>query len=93
MIFVMYPYMTLNDGTEITHSALIGQGETQSVEVCFQRPKADGAEHALCVLPGYSWKLRNGFTDEEICYFEKLLQNNAHLFFKFAKSGGIFGSI
>ena len=35
---MMYPYITLADETEITHSQLIEADGNQSVEVHFERP-------------------------------------------------------
>lgn len=57
---MMYPYITLNDGTEITHSEILPDGqvkvyiETPDEKVCFR--------HATCWLPKYKWEdvLENG---------------------------------
>ena len=86
---MMYPYMTLADGTLITHSHLLSDGENKTVEVHFERPKPYGFDMARCVLPTYEWIVRDGFTDDEIHKFERLLQDGAHIFFKYAESGGI----
>ncbi len=51
---MMYPYMTLNDDTEITHSEMKSDGrvkvyiETPDEKVCFR--------HATCWLPEYKWE-------------------------------------
>lgn len=58
---MMYPYITLADDTEITHSHLIEREGTQSVEVHFERPTEDGFISARCVLPSYEWKFNEGF--------------------------------
>lgn len=56
---MMYPYMTLNDNTEITHSEMKTDGrvkvyiETPDEKVCFR--------HATCWLPEYKWE--NGTFD------------------------------
>jgi len=86
---MMYPYMTLADETLITHSHLLGEGEDKTVEVHFERPKPYGFDAARCVLPSYEWIIRDGFTDEEITVFERMLQDGAHTFFKYAGIGGI----
>ena len=85
----MYPYLTLADETLITHSHLLGDGENKSVEVHFERPKPYGFDMARCSLPSYVWVIRDGFTDEEIVVFEKMLQDGAHTFFKYAEIGGM----
>jgi len=86
---MMYPYITLADETLITHSHLLGEGESKSVEVHFERPKPYGFDMARCVLPSYKWIIRDGFTDDEIKKFERLLQDGAHTFFKYAETGGM----
>ena len=50
---MMYPYMTLNDGTEITHSQLLDlqHDGTITVEVHFERPTDTGFDSARCSLP------------------------------------------
>lgn len=86
---MMYPYMTLEDKTEIVHSQIIEGEDGDHVEVHFERPAHGDFDSARCVLPEYRWKFREGYSDEEIAFFEELLRHNAHLFFKFARSGGI----
>ena len=85
----MYPYITLEDGTLITHSHLLGDGEEKSVEVHFERPKPYGFDTARCSLPSYNWMTREGFSDIEIEVFEQMLQDGAHTFFKYAELGGM----
>lgn len=86
---MMYPYMTLPDGTEIVHSHILQDGNGPKVVVHFERPTEDGFDSARCELPSYKWIVKEGYTDEEIAVFEQLLQSNAHLFYKYAASGGI----
>ncbi len=85
----MYPYIVLEDGTEITHSQILDRDGTETVEVHFERPREGGFDSARCVLPAYAWKFREGFSDEETAFFEELLRHNAHLLFRYARSGGI----
>jgi len=86
---MMYPYMTLADETEILHSHLICENDTQIVEVHFERPTEKGFDTARCSLPSYTWIKREGFNDSEIEKFEKFLHYNAHLLYKYAEAGGI----
>lgn len=83
---MMYPYITLADETEITHSGLLPQ---HAVQVHFERPKLDGFDSARCVLPAYEWALRDGFSDAEIAFFTEFLHANAHLLYHYAETGGI----
>ncbi len=86
---MMYPYITLADETEITHSNLLEQNGVQTVEVHFERPTEHGFDSARCVLPSYQWKFNDGYSNAEILFFEELLRNNAHLLFRYANQGGI----
>lgn len=86
---MMYPYLTLSDETEITHSHLIEKDGIDTVEVHFERAVANGFQSARCQLPGYVWKFNDGFSAEDIKFFEELLRHNAHLFFRYAAQGGM----
>ena len=86
---MMYPYMTLADETEIVHSQIIDKDGMQKVIVNFERPTEDGFDSARCEFPDYKWTEKTGYSDEEIATFEKLLQSNAHLLYKYAANGGI----
>ena len=85
----MYPYITLADETEITHSDLLERNGAQMVEVHFERPTEHGFDSARCILPSYQWKFNDGYSNAEILFFEELLRNNAHLLFRYANQGGI----
>ena len=48
---MMYPFLTLDDKTEIVHSEMKPDG---SVKVYLERPdEKDCFHHAACYLPGY----------------------------------------
>jgi hypothetical protein len=85
----MYSYIILADETEIVHSQILEEDGEKSVEVHFERATEDGFDTARCSLPSYKWIKREGFSDEDIELFEKLLHNNAHLLFKYAENGEI----
>ena len=86
---MMYPYIELADGTEIVHSHLIQKDDVDMVEVHFERAVDDGFYSARCVLPTYKWKFNDGFSAEEISFFEEFLRQNAHLLYRYAGQGGI----
>ena len=88
-LFMMYPYMTLADETEIVHSQLLEKDGQKKVIVNFERPTENGFDSARCELPDYKWLERIGYSDEEISMFEELLHSNAHLLYKYAENGGI----
>jgi len=82
----MYPFMTLNDDTEITHSEMKPDGR---VKVYIETPDLkDGFHNATCYLPDYTWEDIDGFTEAEMDYFKKLIQDNAHLIIEFSQEGG-----
>lgn len=86
---MMYPYMTLADGTEIVHSQVIEEDGKQRVVVHFERPTEEGFDSARCELPEYRWLYHEGYSDTEIKKFEQLLHSNALLLYKYAANGGI----
>lgn len=86
---MMYPYIVLADETEITHSHVMDADGVQTVEVHFERPTERGFDAARCVLPFYQWKFNDGFSIEEIHFFNEFLRNNAHLLYRYAKQGGV----
>ena len=85
---MMYPYMTLADETEIVHSHLKEENGKRIVDVHFERPKEYGFDSAKCRLPTYQWIERNGFSDDEILRFERMLKDSAYLLYRYAEIGG-----
>ena len=87
---MMYPYLTLNDDTEITHSEMLPDGR---VKVYIETPDLkDGFHNAVCYLPDYTWENIFGYSYTEISYFEQLIRNNAHLIIEFSQQGGILNA-
>ncbi len=83
---MMYPYMTLNDDTEITHSEMKPDGtvkvyiETPDEKVCFC--------HATCWLPEYKWEDVYAYSDKDIKKFQEIIESTAHLIMEFSQEGG-----
>ena len=87
---MMYPFMTLNDDTEITHSEMKADGK---VKVYIETPDEFGGFHnATCWLPDYKWEDIEGYSDTEMAYFKQLIRNNAHLIIEFSQEGGILNA-
>ena len=83
---LMYPFLTLDDGTEIVHSEMRPDGQ---VKVYIEKPDAkDGFHHAVCWLPGYIWEDVRGFSQAEIARCLEVVQSTAHLILRFAQEGG-----
>ncbi len=84
---MMYPFMTLNDDTEITHSEMKPDGK---VKVYIETPdEKDGFHNAVCWLPEYTWEDIYGYTEEEMKFYKQLIKNNAHAIIEFSQDGGI----
>ena len=83
---MMYPFMTLDDGTEIVHSEMLPDGR---VKVYMERPDArDCFHHATCYLPDYTWNDILGFSDSEIARYQDVIKSTAHLILQFSQEGG-----
>ena len=82
---MMYPFMTLNDGTEITHSEMYPDG---SVKVYIETPTDNGFKNAECWLPMNRWEI-NGYSWLEMQYLRQLVRRNESLFVKYALEGGV----
>lgn len=83
---MMYPYMTLNDNTEITHSEMKPDGR---VKVYIETPDPkDFFHNAVCWLPDYTWENIFGYSENKIAEYEQLLRDNAHLIMEFSQEGG-----
>jgi hypothetical protein len=82
----MYPFITLNDNTEIVHSEMKPDGR---VKVYIETPDEKiGFKHATCWLPDYTWEDIYEFSDEEIQYFQEFVESTAHLILEFSQEGG-----
>ncbi len=84
---MMYPFMTLDDCTEIVHSDMNANGK---VKVYMERPDAKmGFYHATCYLPDYTWEDIQGFSPKEIARYNEIIESTAHLILQFAQEGGL----
>ena len=87
---MMYPFLTLNDDTEITHSEMKDDGR---VKVYIESPdEKDGFHNAACWLPEYRWENIHGYIQAEMTRFHQLLRNNAHLIIEFSWDGGVLSA-
>lgn len=90
---MLYPFMTLNNNTEIVHSELLDKDNKKQVKVCIEKPVFGGFHSAVCYLPDYSWENIQGFSSEEINYFQELLESLAHVIIELAGEGGFEGGL
>ena len=83
---MMYPFMALNDDTEITHSEMKPDGR---VKVYIETPDDFGGFHnATCWLPEYKWEDIKGFSNIEIKYFDQFIHSVAHIIIELSQNGG-----
>lgn len=83
---MMYPFLTLDDNTEIVHSEMKPNGR---VKVYMEKPDAqDGFHYATCYLPDYTWEDIYGFSEKEIGRYEEVITSTAHLILEFSQEGG-----
>lgn len=83
---MMYPFLTLDDGTEIVHSEMRPDG---TVKVYMEKPdEKDCFHHAACYLPSYRWEDVFGFSDDDIARFLEVIESTAHLILQFSQEGG-----
>ena len=79
---MMYPFLTLDDNTEIVHSDMLTDGK---VKVYIEKPdEKDCFHHATCYLPDYEWVDISGFTSTEIERYKEIIESTAHLIMEFS---------
>ena len=87
---MMYPFLTLDDNTEIVHSEMLADGR---VKVYIEKPdEKDCFHHATCYLPDHDWVDISGFTTIEIEKYKEIIESTAHLIMEFSKEGGVENS-
>ncbi|MFI3212510.1 MAG: hypothetical protein R3Y24_04130 [Eubacteriales bacterium] len=85
---MMYPFMQLDDNTEIVHSDYIIEADKEFVKVYIEKPIEDGFKNIVCYLPEYRWEKNNGFSEKEIDKYREILESTAHLIIRFSKERG-----
>ena len=83
---MMYPFLTLDDETEISHSDVLPDG---TVKVYVEKPDEKDCFHFFtCYLPDYTVKDVFGFCPEEVEQYMQVIQSTAHLILEFSRQGG-----
>ena len=86
VIGMMYPFLTLDDETEIVHSDMLPDGR---VKVYIEKPdEKDCFHHATCYLPDYQVEDVVGFSETDMQHYLKIIQDTAHLILEFSICGG-----
>jgi hypothetical protein len=85
---MLYPFMTLNDHTEIVYSSPIEDGDQEYVKVYAETPIDGGFKSAWCMLPDEQWT-NNGYSKLELDYLKDLVKDVAHILIQLSREGGI----
>lgn len=85
---MMYPFMVLDDKTEVVHSEAYYRNGIETIKVYFEQPIKNGFCSAECYLPSYEWKNIEGFSAEQITKYEEFLKSVAHIVIELAREGG-----
>lgn len=84
---MMYPFMTLDDETEIVHSEAKTDG---SVEVYIEKPdEKEGFHHMKIFLPKGDVEDVFGFSASDIERYQDIVKSTAHLILEFSREGGL----
>ena len=71
----MYPFLTLDDETEITHSDFL---PSERVKVYVEKPdEKDGFHYMTCYLPDYEITDIYGFDSEEVEKYMEIIRSTA----------------
>lgn len=74
---MMYPFLTIDDNTEIVHSDMTEEGK---VKVYIETPdETYGFRHATCWLPEYVWEDVYQYSKEDLEKLEEIIRSTAHL--------------
>lgn len=83
---MIYPFMTLENDTVITHSEMLPNGE---VKVFVETPDEKDCFHRLvCYLPSYRIEEVIGYSKTEIDKYVQFIKEAAHLIIEFSRIGG-----
>lgn len=81
---MMYPFLTLDDDTEIVHSEMLPD---HRVKVYVEKPdEKDCFHHMTCYLPDYTIKDVYGFSKEDVDRYLEVIRSTAHLIIEDRKS-------
>lgn len=74
---MMYPFMTLDDETEIVYS---DRKEDGTVKIYIETPdEKDGFHNMTCYLPSFEIKEVNGYSTEQVEAFMEIVRSKENL--------------
>lgn len=81
-----YPFITLGDGTQISHSEMLAD-RSVLVYIC-----KDAFHRAVLVLPAQEWREVAGFTEDELEHIKRVIVKMTPLILEFSQKGGFRGA-
>ena len=81
-----YPFITLDNGTQISHSEMLAD---RSVLVYIRK---DAFHRAVLVLPAQEWREVTGFMADELAQFKRVILKMTPLILEFSQKGGFRGA-
>ena len=87
---MVYTLCKYPDETEVVFSDILKKDNEEYIRVSFERPTEHGFDIVVFELPSYEIVEKDGqYSDEEIEEFRQIVERGAHLFFKYAREGGL----
>ena len=82
---MIYPFMTLDDDTEIVHTDVLKDG---SVKIRAETPGFDDFKHFVMYLPSYKITEVRNYTFDELARYVEVIRSCEKLIMHFAAHGG-----
>ena len=88
---MVYEFAKYSDETLVTFTDIRKKNNGEEyIRVSFERPTENGFDTVVFELPSYEIVEQDGnYSEEEIKEFRETVEKGAHLFFKYAREGGL----
>ena len=88
---MVYTLCKYPDETEVVFSDIRKKENGEEyIRISFERPTEKGFDTVVFELPSYEIVEKDGnYTDQEIEEFRHIVERGAHIFFKYARNGGL----
>ena len=88
---MVYTLCKYPDETEVVFSDIRKKENGEEyIRISFERPTEKGFDTVVFDLPSYEIVEKDGnYTDQEIEEFRQIVERGAHIFFKYARNGGL----
>lgn len=88
---MVYTLCKYPDETEVVFSDIRKKENGEEyIRISFERPTEKGFDTVVFELPSYEIVEKEGnYTEKEIEEFRQIVERGAHIFFKYARNGGL----